>query len=105
MNFTDILQANNISVESGKKSAGHISVPGTPVEMPTTVICGQKPGKNILITGGVHGGEYPCIETAIRLAGQLEPSEISGTLLIIHPVNTPAFLAECNTMGLMMGKT
>ena len=104
MNFTDILQANNISVEPGKKSTGLISVPGTPVEMPTTLICGQKPGKNILITGGVHGGEYPCIETAIRLAGQLEPSEISGTLLIIHPVNTPAFLARMQYYGPYDGK-
>lgn len=104
MSFTSILQSNNISANSGQKSSGFISVPGTPVEMPVTVIAGEKPGKNILITGGVHGGEYSCIETAIRLAGNLEPSEVSGTVLVIHPVNVPAFLARMQYYGPYDGK-
>ncbi len=104
MSFSTILQHNNISIQAGQKSSGFISVPGTPVKMPATVIAGEKPGKNILITGGVHGGEYPCIETAIRLAGNLEPSDVRGTVLVIHPVNTPAFLARMQYYGPYDGK-
>ena len=104
MNFQTILQDNNITITPGQKTNGFISVPGTPVKMPTTVIAGEQPGKNILITGGVHGGEYPCIETAIRLANRLEPEEVKGTLLIIHPVNTPAFLARMQYYGPYDGK-
>ena len=61
------------ALTAGTKTTGHIPVAGTPIEMPFTLICGTKQGKDILITGGVHGGEYPCIETAIQLAKELDP--------------------------------
>ncbi|RIW14626.1 succinylglutamate desuccinylase [Algoriphagus lacus] len=86
------------------KVRGFIPVPGTPVEMPFTFIHGAKPGKAILLTGGVHGGEYPCIETAIQLANELDPAEVSGTILIISPVNTAAFLARMQYYGPFDGK-
>lgn len=104
MSFLPILQQNDLIVEPGQKMSGYITVPGTPVKMPTTVISSKKPGKKILITGGVHGGEYPCIETAIRLARELQPVDISGTLVIIHPVNTAAFLARLQYYGPYDGK-
>jgi len=104
MSFLPVLQAQDIALIPGKKSTGFIAVPGTPVKMPTTVIVGTSPGKNILITGGVHGGEYPCIETSIRLAQELQPSEVQGTLVIIHPVNTPAFAARMQYYGPYDGK-
>lgn len=104
MSFLPILQQNDLIVEPGKKMSGFISIPGTPVKMPTTVISSKKPGKKILITGGVHGGEYPCIETAIRLARNLQAADISGTLVIIHPVNTAAFLARQQYYGPYDGK-
>jgi predicted deacylase len=104
MSFLPILQPNDLIVEPGQKMTGFIRVPGTPVKMPTTVISSKKPGKKILITGGVHGGEYPCIETAIRLARDLQPTDISGTLVIIHPVNTAAFLARLQYYGPYDGK-
>lgn len=104
MSFPSLLQDHGLLVREGEKSTGFISVPGTPVLMPATVIAGKNPGKNILITGGVHGGEYPCIETAIRLSILLLPEEVDGTLLIIHPVNTPAFLARMQYYGPYDGK-
>jgi predicted deacylase len=72
--------------------------------MPFTFIHGAKPGKAILLTGGVHGGEYPCIETAIQLANELDPAEVSGTILIISPVNPAAFLARMQYYGPFDGK-
>lgn len=104
MSFLSILQPNDLIVEPGQKMSGFINVPGTPVKMPATVISSKKPGKKILITGGVHGGEYPCIETAIRLAKDIQPADISGTLVIIHPVNTAAFLARLQYYGPYDGK-
>ncbi|MEN2282123.1 M14 family metallopeptidase [Algoriphagus sp. SE2] len=86
------------------KVRGFIPVPGTSVEMPFTFIQGAKPGKAILITAGVHGGEYPCIETAIQLAKEIDPAEVSGTILIIHPVNPAAFLARMQYYGPFDGK-
>lgn len=96
--------ASGSTAPANSKSRGFISVPGTPVEMPFTFIHGAKPGKSILLTGGVHGGEYPCIETAIQLANEINPAEVSGTILIIHPVNPAAFLARLQYYGPYDGK-
>lgn len=104
MTFESLLSAHGIVAKSGQKSQGFIAVEGTPVQMPATLITGTKPGKQVLITGGIHGGEYPCIETAIRLARQIDPKEVEGCLLIIHPVNVPAFLAKLQYYGPYDGK-
>jgi len=104
MTFTDFFAAIGVTVEAGTKTKGFLPVPGTPVEMPYTIISGTRPGKQILITGGVHGGEYPCIETAIQLGLQLQPSEISGVVVVIHPVNPPAFHAKLQYYGPYDGK-
>lgn len=104
MTFAEFFQSLGVSVEAGTKVSGYIPVAGTPVEMPYTFIAGTNPGKQILITGGVHGGEYPCIETAIRLARLIQPSEVRGTLVVIHPVNPAAFHAKMQYYGPYDGK-
>lgn len=104
MTFTDFFDTIGIRFEAGTKTRGFIPVPGTPVEMPCTIICGTRPGRQILITGGVHGGEYPCIETAIQLGLHLQPAEISGTVVVVHPVNPPAFFAKLQYYGPYDGK-
>lgn len=91
-------------VNANSKIRGFITVPGTPVEMPFTFIHGAAPGKSILLTAGVHGGEYPCIETAIQLANELDPAAVKGAILIIHPVNPAAFLARMQYYGPYDGK-
>lgn len=102
--FDSILSAHGFSSTPGIKSQGFIAVEGTPVKMPATLIAGAKPGKQILITGGVHGGEYPCIETAIQLAKNINPKEVKGSIVVIHPVNVPAFLAKLQYYGPYDGK-
>ncbi|MEQ8426039.1 MAG: M14 family metallopeptidase, partial [Cyclobacteriaceae bacterium] len=104
MTFDSLLSPHGLSVTPGNKASGFISVAGTPVQMPTTLIVGAKPGRQILITGGVHGGEYPGIETAIQLALQIDPAEVSGTIVVIHPVNVPAFLSKLQYYGPYDGK-
>ncbi|MCB0491703.1 MAG: succinylglutamate desuccinylase/aspartoacylase family protein [Cyclobacteriaceae bacterium] len=104
MTFDSILSAYGFATTQGTKSQGFIAVEGTPVKMPATLIVGAQPGKQILITGGVHGGEYPCIETAIQLAKTIDPKKVKGTILVIHPVNVPAFLAKLQYYGPYDGK-
>ena len=104
MTFESILSSSGFGTIIKKTTQGFISVEGTSVKMPATLIQGSKPGKQILITGGVHGGEYPCIETAIQLAKRLDPKDIIGTILVIHPVNVPAFLSKLQYYGPYDGK-
>ncbi|MGE5213115.1 MAG: succinylglutamate desuccinylase/aspartoacylase family protein, partial [Nitrospirota bacterium] len=40
---------------------------------------------------GVHGGEYPAVEAVIRLGKTLDPTKISGTVVLMPVLNLPAF--------------
>lgn len=82
------------AVAPGTKATGFLEVPGTQVRMPMTVVKGAQPGPTVLISGGVHGGEYPGIEAAIRLAGELDPAQVRGRVIVIHIVSPLAFHAR-----------
>lgn len=92
--MTTILSIGGLSASRGTKVQGFIRIYDTDTQMPVTLINGTKDGKTILITGGIHGGEYPGILTAIELAQELDPVNIAGQLIIVHPVNTQAFAAK-----------
>lgn len=81
-----------LTVAPGKKKSGWAPVLDTGKTMPLTVINGKGEGKTVLITGGIHGGEYPCIECAIRLAQEIDPATVTGQVIIFHPVNYAAFI-------------
>ena len=53
--------------------------------IPVTLINGYQEGKTVLITSGIHGGEYEGIHAATELARELSPEKICGQLAIIHP--------------------
>ena len=78
----------------GQKARGLLAVPGTSVQMPITLIHGARPGPRVLVTGGVHGGEYPAIETVIRTARELDPGQVSGRVAVVHPYGITAFHAR-----------
>jgi predicted deacylase len=73
------------------KVTGFLEVPGAPIAMPVTLVHGTTPGPVLSITAGVHGGEYPGIEAAIRTAAALDPATIRGAVIIVHVVDVPAF--------------
>ncbi len=63
-------------------------------DMPSTIVCGARPGKTILITAGIHSGEYPGIPAVIRTANEMDPLKVTGNILMIHCVNTSGFWAR-----------
>jgi predicted deacylase len=83
-----------LSAGAGAKVTGFIPVEGTSVQMPTTVVNGVEPGPTVLVTGGVHGGEYPGIQAAITLAGELDPARVRGQVIVVHIVSPLAFHAR-----------
>ena len=101
---TKVLSVGELSASAGSKVQGYLEVEGTPVKMPITLINGVNEGKTVVITGGTHGGEYPGVEATIRLAKILQPADVSGQLIIVHPVNVPAFQAKLQYVGPYDGK-
>ena len=86
--------AGTASAASGQKARGVLPVPGTGLEMPITLINGARPGPAALVTAGVHGGEYPGIEAAIRLARDLDPGQVNGRVAVVHIYGISAFHAR-----------
>jgi predicted deacylase len=90
----DVVTVGPLRAAPGTKVTGGLSVPGTPIEMPVTVVNGSAPGPRLAITAGVHGGEYPGIEAAIRTAAGLDARAVRGAVVIVHIVDVPAFAAR-----------
>lgn len=78
----------------GAKARGVLPVPGTTLQLPLTLVHGAQDGPQVLVTGGVHGGEYPGIEAAIRLARDLDPGALRGRVAVIHIYGLSAFHAR-----------
>lgn len=60
-------------------------------EIPFIMVEGSKPGKTILITAGIHGGEYTSIVALQKLAKQLRPEEITGKVILLPIINSSSF--------------
>jgi predicted deacylase len=59
--------------------------------LPITVLHGREPGPVLALTAGIHGYEYPPIIAARKVAIAVKPANLSGTLVIVHVANPPAF--------------
>lgn len=60
-------------------------------DMPMILINGAKPGKTLLVTAGMHSGEFNGTPAVIRAAKALDPSEMSGRAILLPCVNTSGF--------------
>ncbi|MEU6807293.1 succinylglutamate desuccinylase/aspartoacylase family protein [Streptomyces neyagawaensis] len=85
------LTIGTLRAEPGRKTRGVLpaDLGTTTVEVPLILVNGARPGPRVVITGGVHGGEFIGVDATTRLAGLLEPEEIAGQV-IICPVANPA---------------
>lgn len=51
---------------------------------------GAKPGKRIALIGGVHGDEISSVHTIQTVMSELDPAEMSGTVMAVLDVSRPA---------------
>ena len=90
------LKVGGVTSSSGEIKSGFINVPagadGPEIRIPITVVNGEKKGPVLALTAGIHGYEYPPILALQRLRRKLDPTKISGTVIMVHVVNMPSFL-------------
>ena len=92
--MAEALNICGLAVERGAKLRTMLPVPDTQIEIPITIINGAADGPTLLVTAGIHGGEYPGIAAAMELGGELEPEHLHGCLIMLHPVNIQGFWAR-----------
>lgn len=94
-----MLQVGELTAKEGEKVSGFVRVAGTDIELPVTLIAGDKKGPTVLITGGVHSAEYVGIQTAMEIADEVQPAWLTGNLIILRLMNRTGF--EHRTMSMV----
>lgn len=86
------LAVGSLQAQPGTKARGTVQADlGTlTVDIPLILVNGSRSGPRVVITAGVHGGEFPPIDAAVRLADGLEPTEVRGQVIICPVANPPA---------------
>ena len=86
-----------ITVKAGEKATGFVEVPAgvdAGTQIPVSIFHGEKDGKTMVVFAGVHGSEYAPIIALQRLAKELNPKNLSGTLILVHAANPPSFFGR-----------
>ncbi len=92
---TTSFQIGELEVPPGQKRSGEIIV--EPMDgdsgsiIPITVFHGRSTGPVLSFIAGIHGSEYSPILSMQELPKLLDPTEMSGTVIIVHIANMPAF--------------
>lgn len=62
--------------------------------IPVIVIRGARPGPRLLLTAAIHGDELNGIAVIHRLAAEIDPATLSGTLVMLPGLNTPGLMQQ-----------
>jgi uncharacterized protein len=88
------MTVGSVTAMRGQNATGSIDVPAgsdAGTRIPVVVVHGAKPGPVLSLVAGAHGTEYASIVALEKLIGQLEPRQISGTVIIVPLVNVASF--------------
>jgi len=91
------LEVGTASAGPGELVTGWIDVPGgrdasdPGTRIPVSVARGARPGPVLALVAGTHGYEYTSILALQRLLPRLDPKRMSGTVILVHMANPPAF--------------
>ena len=89
----------SIRVKPGETFHGWVHLAGGRFPLPVSILHGTCPGKTMLVTAGVHAGEYVGIQAAIELAQELNPKKINGTVIIVKVINREGFECRGGSLG------
>lgn len=81
-------------LESGQEHHLYFQGVGTPTGqywyVSVTVAKGASPGKRVVLTSGVHGDEMSSIHAVQTVMNQLDPAQMSGTVMAVTDISRPA---------------
>ena len=85
------IEVRNVRIKPGEKKSGFLKIgelaPEVPVNIPFIVVNGLKKGSILSLIGGAHTAEMSGIVAIIRVLQELNPKELSGSLIAVPCVN------------------
>jgi len=88
------VQIRGLGAGPGERAQGWLTIgetPSEPIRVPLIIVNGRRAGPRLCLTAGVHASEYPGIDAVMRTAQELDPAELTGTVVAVPVVNTPMF--------------
>lgn len=82
------------SAAPGQKATGYLEVSAgvdAGTNIPVVVVNGAKPGKVLALVSGAHGTEYVSIIAIEKLIAQLDPAQLTGTVILVPLINIASF--------------
>ncbi len=101
------LTVGSATARPGQKSTGVLAVPAgvdAASSLAVIVINGAKPGPTLALVSGSHGTEYASIIAMEKLAESIEPSQLSGAVIIVPLVNPASFAQKVPHLNPVDGK-
>jgi predicted deacylase len=92
----------------GREATGTIEVPAgvdAALHIPVAVFHGAWPGPVLALVAGAHGTEYASIIALEKLIGRVDPTELTGTLIVVPLVNIPSFEQKVPHVNPVDGKS
>lgn len=89
-----MFKVQDLEVSKGSKKQGYLKIaekPAGPHKVPLTVVNGAGDGPTLLVNGGIHGSEYNGPAACLQVLKELDPTKVSGKVIIVPIVNTLAF--------------
>lgn len=92
----------------GREATGTIEVPAgvdAALHIPVAVFHGAWPGPVLALVAGSHGTEYASILALEKLIGRIDPTELTGTLIIVPLINISSFEQKVPHVNPVDGKS
>lgn len=83
-----------ITFEQGSVVKQNIHIDSINIDLPVIIISGNKPGKTVLVSAGVHSCEYVGVEACFQLIKKYKPEDLIGNLVVIPVLNRTGFEAR-----------
>lgn len=78
----------------GQRREHEVTLPGVALagdRWNVVSITGTEPGPVVFVNAGIHGAEYPAVQTVIELGRLLDAGQLRGTVVLLPVVNVPGF--------------
>jgi predicted deacylase len=103
-----VVKVGTAAAGVGEKASGVIEVPAgvdAGTRIPVVVVHGAKAGPTLALVTGAHGTEYVSIIAVEKLVKDLDPAQISGTVILLPLVNIASFEQKVPHVNPVDGKS